>query len=95
MSSCGGRPLIMKKHADKRRKTVKRARDLKESAEMHRHIYRAVRSRDSEAARTAMRNHLTLAQKAQDAEEAADRSVLAAKPADDGQPASAVNFPSN
>jgi GntR family transcriptional repressor for pyruvate dehydrogenase complex len=79
---------------DVRRKTVKRARDLKESAEMHRHIYRAVRSRDSEAARTAMRNHLTLAQKAQDAEEAADRSLLAAKPPDDGQPVSAGNFPS-
>jgi GntR family transcriptional repressor for pyruvate dehydrogenase complex len=77
---------------DVRRKTVKRARDLKESAEMHRHIYRAVRSRDSEAARTAMRNHLTLAQKAQDAEEAADRSVLASKLPDDGQPASAVNL---
>jgi hypothetical protein len=38
-----------------------------------------------------MRNHLTLAQKAQDAEEAADRSALAAKLPDDGQPASAVS----
>jgi GntR family transcriptional repressor for pyruvate dehydrogenase complex len=52
-----------------RSKTVKRARDLKESAEMHRHIYRAIRERDSEAARQAMRNHLVLAQKAQESEE--------------------------
>jgi GntR family transcriptional regulator, transcriptional repressor for pyruvate dehydrogenase complex len=55
---------------DVRRKTVKRAKDLKESAEMHRHIYRAIRERDSEAARNAMRDHLMLAQKAQEAEEA-------------------------
>jgi GntR family transcriptional repressor for pyruvate dehydrogenase complex len=54
---------------DVRRKTVKRAKDLKESAEMHRHIYRAIRTRDSEASRNAMRNHLMLAQKAQEAEE--------------------------
>jgi GntR family transcriptional repressor for pyruvate dehydrogenase complex len=55
---------------DVRRKTVNRAKDLKESAEMHRHIYRAIRARDSEGARDAMRNHLMLAQKAQEAEEA-------------------------
>ena len=54
---------------DVRRKTVKRAKDLKESAEMHRHIYRAIRARDSEAARNSMRDHLMLAQKAQEAEE--------------------------
>lgn len=53
---------------DVRSKTVKRARDLKESAEMHRQIYRAIRERDWEAARTAMRHHLMLAQKAQEEE---------------------------
>jgi GntR family transcriptional regulator, transcriptional repressor for pyruvate dehydrogenase complex len=57
---------------DVRSKTVKRAKDLKESAEMHRHIYRAIRARDAEAARDAMRNHLMLAQKAQEAEEVDD-----------------------
>src|ERR1044072_6228396 len=51
------------------RKTVKRARDLKESAEMHRTIYRAIRDRNPEAARDAMRDHLMLAQKAQEEEE--------------------------
>jgi len=52
-----------------RRQTVKRARDLKESAEMHRHIYRAIRERKPEGARNAMRDHLLLAQKAQESEE--------------------------
>jgi GntR family transcriptional repressor for pyruvate dehydrogenase complex len=52
-----------------RSKTVKRARDLKESAEMHRQIYRAIRERNPEAARNAMRDHLVLAQKAQESEE--------------------------
>lgn len=54
---------------DVRRKTVKRATDLKESAEMHRRIYRAIRERKPENARTAMRDHLMLAQRAQEAEE--------------------------
>jgi len=54
---------------DVRRKTVKRARDLKESAEMHRHIYRAIRERDADAAGNAMRDHLMLAQRAQESEE--------------------------
>lgn len=54
---------------DVRRKTVRRAHDLKESAEMHRQIYRAVRDRNPEAARLAMRDHLLLAQKAQESEE--------------------------
>jgi len=54
---------------DVRRKTVNRARDLKESAEMHRQIFRAIRDRNSDAARNAMRDHLMLAQRAQESEE--------------------------
>jgi GntR family transcriptional repressor for pyruvate dehydrogenase complex len=50
---------------DVRSKTVKRARDLKESAEMHRVIYRAIRDRKVEDARNAMREHLLNAQAAQ------------------------------
>lgn len=53
---------------DVRSKTVKRARDLKESAEMHRIIYKAIRSKDVDAARDAMRDHLLNAQAAQAAE---------------------------
>lgn len=50
---------------DVRSKTVKRARDLKESAEMHRIIYRAIRDKKVEDARNAMREHLLNAQAAQ------------------------------
>src|SRR5262252_10847166 len=53
---------------DVRRKTVSRAHDLKESAEMHRQVYRAIRDRDTDAARRAMEDHLLLAQKAQESE---------------------------
>lgn len=54
---------------DARSKTVKRARDLKESAEQHHNIYRAMRERDPEAARRAMHDHLIETQKAQRLEE--------------------------
>jgi GntR family transcriptional repressor for pyruvate dehydrogenase complex len=50
---------------DSRSKTVKRAKDLKESAEQHHNIYRAMRDRDSEAARKAMYDHLIQTQQAQ------------------------------
>ena len=56
---------------DVRSKTVHRAHDLKESAEMHRQIFRSIRDGNTEAARNAMRDHLLLAQKAQ-AEELAE-----------------------
>ena len=55
---------------DVRSKTVNRARDLKESAEMHRNIYSAIRRCDIAAASAAMRDHLLLAEKAQAEEEA-------------------------
>jgi GntR family transcriptional regulator, transcriptional repressor for pyruvate dehydrogenase complex len=54
---------------DKRRKTVEHAHDLKDSAEMHREIYRAIRAKDAAAARTAMERHLQMAQRAQDTED--------------------------
>lgn len=50
---------------DYRSKTVKRATDLKESAEQHHNIYRAIREHNIEAARAAMRVHLVETQKAQ------------------------------
>ena len=53
---------------DVRSKTVHRAHDLKESADMHRLIYRAIREKNTENARNAMRDHLILAQKAQSEE---------------------------
>ena len=51
-----------------RSKTVHRALDLKESAEMHRQIYRAIRAHDTEAAAAAMREHLLHTRAAQDSE---------------------------
>lgn len=48
-----------------RSKTVKRAKDLKESAEQHHNIYRALRDHDPEGAEKAMHDHLVETQKAQ------------------------------
>lgn len=50
---------------DKRRKTVERAIDLRESAEMHREIYRAIRAHRPAEARKLMEQHLQMAQAAQ------------------------------
>jgi len=58
---------------EQRRQTVAGARDLRESAEMHRRVFRAVRSKDPEAARGAMAEHLTHAQHAQAREGASGR----------------------
>jgi GntR family transcriptional repressor for pyruvate dehydrogenase complex len=56
---------------EQRRKTAGRAHDLRESAEMHRAIYNALRTRDVARARETMNEHLTLAQQRQRLEEAA------------------------
>ncbi len=66
--------MVTKILFETRSKTVKRATDLKESAEMHRHIYRAIREQNPESARQAMREHLLLAQKAQLRETANEHS---------------------
>jgi GntR family transcriptional repressor for pyruvate dehydrogenase complex len=51
-----------------RRKTAQHGRDLKDSAQMHRVIYHAIRARDPKRARSAMSDHLLLAQQAQSLE---------------------------
>jgi len=56
---------------EQRRKTAGRARDLRESAEMHRTIYNALRTRDAARAREMMNEHLSRAQAQQTMEEAA------------------------
>jgi GntR family transcriptional repressor for pyruvate dehydrogenase complex len=53
----------------RRCKTVGRSRDLKESVDMHRKIYRAIRARNADAARAAMSEHLMMAEQALAAEE--------------------------
>ncbi len=57
---------------DKRRKTVERAIDLRESAEMHREIYRAIRARKPQEARKLMEKHLQMAKTAQGMERPVD-----------------------
>lgn len=61
---------------DKRRKTVERATDLRESAEMHRKIYRAIRARKPAEAREMMEQHLHMAQAAQGAERPTKASAV-------------------
>ena len=61
---------------DTRSKTVKRARDLKESAEQHHNIYRAMRERDPKAASHAMHDHLVETQKAQRLEELENAAAI-------------------
>jgi GntR family transcriptional repressor for pyruvate dehydrogenase complex len=56
---------------ENRRATVEQARDLRESAEMHRGIYRMIRARKPKEAGAMMKEHLTLAQKALTSEQAA------------------------
>jgi GntR family transcriptional repressor for pyruvate dehydrogenase complex len=63
---------------DKRRKTVERSTDLRESAEMHRMIFRAIRARDPIEARKLMEQHLLMAQTAQGSERTVARKTLRA-----------------
>ena len=54
---------------ERRRETVSRARNIRESADMHRRIYMAIRQRDSAAAREAMDHHLQRSVEAEASEE--------------------------
>jgi GntR family transcriptional repressor for pyruvate dehydrogenase complex len=54
---------------EQRKVTVERAHDLKESAEMHRRVYQAIRDKDPDRAAGEMSRHLEMARNAQAAEE--------------------------
>jgi GntR family transcriptional repressor for pyruvate dehydrogenase complex len=56
---------------EQRRKTATRAHDLRESAEMHRSIYNALRVRDVDRSRQMMNEHLVLSQQRQHLEDVA------------------------
>jgi len=62
---CGVIETITSALYDKRRKTVERSIDMRESAEMHREIYRAIRTRKPQEARKLMEDHLRNAQTSQ------------------------------
>ena len=49
---------------ERRRTTIERAHDFNEALEMHRKIYKAIRSHEPDAAREAMREHIVRAQRA-------------------------------
>jgi len=53
---------------EKRRKTVERANYLRDMAEMHREIYRAIRAHNPDEARIQMEHHLRMAESAQNLE---------------------------
>src|SRR5262249_7994381 len=70
IAAASGNPILgtfMEMVADilyqRRCKTIGRSRDMRESAESHRKIYRAIRARNPEAARAAMSEHLILAER--------------------------------
>jgi GntR family transcriptional repressor for pyruvate dehydrogenase complex len=73
-AGCGNRVLaalmemVAAQFYELRKETVERARNLRDSAEMHRRIFRAIRARDADAARVAMTEHLLHARHAQDLE---------------------------
>lgn len=73
-SGCGNRVLaalmemVAAQFYELRKQTINRARDLRQSAEMHRRIYRAIRAKDEVAARAAMTEHLEAARHAQNLE---------------------------
>ena len=73
-AGCGNRVLaalmemVAAQFYELRKETVENARDLRDSAEMHRRIFRAIRARDADGARLAMTEHLKKAQHAQDLE---------------------------
>jgi GntR family transcriptional repressor for pyruvate dehydrogenase complex len=72
-----------------RSKTVINAVDLKESAEMHREIYRAIRSHNPAQARVTMEQHLNLARIAQASEAEAAAAAAQAPPASEPETAPA------
>ena len=60
---------------ERRRETIDRAHDFKESLELHQQVYRAIRARQPEEARAAMREHIVRAQRAFALEESEQQSV--------------------
>lgn len=70
---------------EERRKTVEHTANLRESADFHRGIYRAIRSRDSELAAELMQQHL------ERAEDAQDREMMLMAPNDPGSSSNAIH----
>ena len=61
---------------ERRRETIERAHDFSESLELHQQVYRAIRARQPEEARAAMREHIVRAQRAFALEESEEHTNL-------------------
>jgi len=61
---------------ERRRDTIERAHDFNEALELHRRVYRAIRARNPEEAREAMREHIVRAQRAFALEEEQHQAML-------------------
>ena len=61
---------------ERRRETIERAHDFSESLELHQQVYRAIRARQPEEARAAMREHIVRAQQAFALEESEEHRPL-------------------
>ena len=61
---------------ERRRETIDRAHDFKESLELHQQLYRAIRARQPEDARAAMSEHILRAQQAFALEEREEQSTI-------------------
>jgi GntR family transcriptional regulator, transcriptional repressor for pyruvate dehydrogenase complex len=73
--------MVASLHYEQRQATIERARSqLRESADMHRRIYQAVRARDPEAARATMDEHLRRARAAQASEDGASAAPPSTRP---------------
>ena len=93
VAAASGNPILatfMEMVADilyqRRCKTIGRSRDLRESVEMHRKIYRAIRARNPDKAREAMSEHLILAERGLALEEAANGGRAKQKTSPNGAP---------
>jgi len=60
---------------ERRRETIDRAHDFSESLELHQQVYRAIRARQPEEARAAMREHIVRAQRAFALEESEEQTT--------------------
>jgi GntR family transcriptional regulator, transcriptional repressor for pyruvate dehydrogenase complex len=60
---------------ERRRETIERAHDFSESLELHQQVYRAIRSRQPDEARAAMREHIIRAQQAFALEESEEETT--------------------
>lgn len=60
---------------ERRRETIDRAHDFKESMELHQRLYRAIRARQPEEARAAMSEHIRRAQEAFALEESEEQTT--------------------